>query len=73
MPRGLAWLLAHSEAQEVTGTQFCHYAPRRPLIREAGTPGQASRTGSGVETKRWRTSSVAPRLQESPQESILLF
>lgn len=40
--RRLTWLLAHSEQQELTGTQFCHYALRRPLIREAGTPGLVS-------------------------------
>jgi len=43
MLRGLTWLLAHSELQELTRTRFCHYTPSRPLIREAETRGEASR------------------------------
>lgn len=42
MLRGLTWLLAHSQQQELTGTQFCHYTLRRPLIREVGTLGWVS-------------------------------
>lgn len=74
--RGLTWLLAHCEQQELTGTQFCHYAPRRPLIREAETLGEArAQRGNTQESRPGRDvrgiSAVCTRPSVTPTSKYM--
>lgn len=49
--RGLTWLLTHSEQQELTRTQFYHYALKRPLISKPRTLEKSSHAEFNEERK----------------------